>query len=185
MRRGFKTWCEEEASRFRKVLGQKEYEALTWEELSSHLEVPVVDASVLNISDEDRQQLYKNDPSCWDAFTLPVGEGKHMVFYNSNQPSRRNTNTIMHELAHLICKHVPTKIVNLAFPVRTYDPVQEDEADWLAGSLLLPRTALLLLLKKGMKKENIADQFQVSMELLQYRINMTGVLRQVYAPRRW
>lgn len=185
MRRGFKTWCEEEASRFRKVLELKEYEALTWEELSSHLEVPVVDASILNISDEDRQQLYKKDPSCWDAFTLPVGEGQHMVFYNSNQPARRNTNTIMHELAHLICKHVPTKILNFAFPVRTYDPVQEDEADWLAGSLLLPRAALLHLLKKGMRKENIADQFQVSMELLQYRINMTGVLRQVYAPRRW
>ncbi len=185
MKRGFKKWCEEEASRFRKVLGLKEYEALTWEELSSHLEVPVVDASSLDLPIDVRQQLYKNDPSCWDAFTLPVGEGKHMVFYNSNQPTRRNTNTIMHELAHLLCNHVPSRIVNLAFPVRTYDSDHEEEADWLAGSLLLPRAALFHLLKKGMKKENIADQFQVSVELLQYRINMTGVLKQVYAAKRW
>ncbi|WP_397334040.1 ImmA/IrrE family metallo-endopeptidase [Paenibacillus macerans] len=82
-----------------------------------------------------------------------------------------------------MCKH--NKNCEFGISSSYLRSVKEDAADWLVGSLHLPRVALLHLLKKGMKKENIADQFQVSMELLQYRINMTGVLRQVYAPRRW
>jgi Zn-dependent peptidase ImmA (M78 family) len=61
----------------------------------------------------------------------------------------------------------------------TYGRDQENEADWLAASLLLPRDGLLSYFSRRRSVEAIAAQFQVSVELARWRLNATGVLRQV------
>ena len=62
--------------------------------------------------------------------------------------------------------------------LRTYDQTQEDEANWLAGCLLLPRDALMHIKAHRIAEELAARTYQVSVQLLKYRLNVTGVTAQ-------
>jgi Zn-dependent peptidase ImmA (M78 family) len=61
----------------------------------------------------------------------------------------------------------------------TCDPDEEQEANWQAGCLLLPRSLLVLAVRRGMDANDIAQNYEVSTQMAQYRIRTTGVLRQV------
>ena len=63
------------------------------------------------------------------------------------------------------------------------DTAQEEEANWLAGCLLLPRVALVHDLKKRMSAKTIANRRVLSQQIVRYRINVTGANRQVSAAR--
>ena len=67
--------------------------------------------------------------------------------------------------------------------IRSYDKQQEDEAAWLAGCLLLPRPALVVIARRS-KVNDAAARYEVSAQLLRYRMNATGVTRQMRASRR-
>jgi Zn-dependent peptidase ImmA (M78 family) len=87
----------------------------------------------------------------------------------------------MHELAHIIIGHNPGRIdvtEDGSLILNTYERQQEDEANWLAGSLLLPREALLWIKRQGLDLGTAARQYGVSVTMLQYRLNVTGVEHQ-------
>lgn len=56
-----------------------------------------------------------------------------------------------------------------------YNKTHEDEADCLAGTLLVPREALLNLLDQGYSDAQIAEFFGVADDLIRMRKNLTGV----------
>jgi Zn-dependent peptidase ImmA (M78 family) len=60
-----------------------------------------------------------------------------------------------------------------------YNPLHEDEANCLAGTLLLPREALMQAVRSGMSDSAMAQHFGVSPQLLKMRRNLTGVDRQL------
>lgn len=62
--------------------------------------------------------------------------------------------------------------------ISEYDKLQEAEADWLAGCLLLPREALVIIKSSKTNLEDAAQMFGVSAKMLKYRLAMTGVARQ-------
>jgi len=62
--------------------------------------------------------------------------------------------------------------------VESYAKEWEEEADWLAGCLLLPRDALLHIKKAGMSDADATAEYCVSQRMLTYRMNRTGVARQ-------
>jgi Zn-dependent peptidase ImmA (M78 family) len=67
------------------------------------------------------------------------------VIFNPRKSDGRKASDIVHELAHLILGHDPAKVVfseDGQIATRTFDQKQEDEANWLAWALLLPREAL-------------------------------------------
>jgi len=55
----------------------------------------------------------------------------------------------------------------------------EDEADWLAGTMLAPREGLVKLRRRGLTNDQIADVFNISIDLATWRLRMTGVDRQM------
>jgi Zn-dependent peptidase ImmA (M78 family) len=61
----------------------------------------------------------------------------------------------------------------------TCDIEQEEEADWLGGCLLLPRTVLLQAAKQGKTAEKIAKEYETSEQMARFRLNASGVLVQV------
>ena len=88
----------------------------------------------------------------------------------------------MHELAHLICEHKPARIEppgRFPWALRTFDLVQEREAEWLGGCLQIPRDAILFLVRRGYDNEAIAAQFAASEDMVRFRRNMTGVDKQI------
>lgn len=66
-----------------------------------------------------------------------------------------------------------------------YPVEQEDEADWLASALLIPRDALHALRRSGQSSDEIASYFGVSKPLAEWRIRMTGVDTQLRRAARY
>jgi Zn-dependent peptidase ImmA (M78 family) len=65
-----------------------------------------------------------------------------------------------------------------------YNETHEDEANCLAGTLLVPRVALIELLGQGYDTQRAADYFGVTSAVLQMRRNLTGVDLQMSRRRR-
>ena len=124
--------------------------------------------------------LVSDEGDEWSALTMRVGS-LDVVIFNSHHSEARHASDVMHELAHLLRKHEPAKIYlyeSTGIGMRTFDPLQEAEADWLSGCLLLPRPALLASINKRMSKEEACNHFGVSSDMYTYRLNITGVTRQ-------
>jgi len=85
-------------------------------------------------------------------------------------------------LSHILIGHEPGKIFlsqNGQIMLRTYDQTQEEEAACLANALLLPREVLLFIKRAGMSDSKACEVYGVSRKLLTFRINISGVNRQV------
>ena len=62
---------------------------------------------------------------------------------------------------------------------RYWNQTQEDEADWLAGAILVPREGALRWLADGGSMTGGAVHFGVSAQLFSWRANHTGVVTQL------
>jgi Zn-dependent peptidase ImmA (M78 family) len=139
------------------------------------------ESHVEGLPSEDLIQLTQTDRNSWSAFTLQIG-ANHLVVYNSAQSPPRINSVIMHELAHITLGH---ELHNAHLSEGghlvpdNYDQDQEDEADWLGGTLLLPRPALLKIRRQGMNDLQAMHHYQASEEMLKWRFRMTGVDYQV------
>lgn len=67
--------------------------------------------------------------------------------------------------------------------MRSFNPKQEDEANCLAWSLLLPREALVRAKKRKLSPVQIAEQYGVIETLVSFRLNTSGVAAQFNAKR--
>jgi Zn-dependent peptidase ImmA (M78 family) len=137
-------------------------------------ELPGVPADVLS-------RLTNHHRSAWSAISLSEGD-QHLIVFNPAHSKGRQSNDLMHELAHIILGHTPT--FSFLDPVkqllvRSHDRTQEEEADWLAGAVLLPRQALLYVRGRQLGAEEICRRYGISKRLLSFRLNATGVERQL------
>lgn len=62
--------------------------------------------------------------------------------------------------------------------LKAYDKEQEEEADLLAATLLLPRVALVSIMSSGGAIEDAAKDYSVSVDLLKMRLQRAGVYMQ-------
>jgi Zn-dependent peptidase ImmA (M78 family) len=67
--------------------------------------------------------------------------------------------------------------------MRSFNEKQEEEANWLAWRLLLPRQAIVEALKKLISVEEIAVQFGVSEPLVRFRVQKIGAQVQLKRAR--
>ena len=76
-------------------------------------------------------------------------------------------------------KHAPAQVDRLGdLTFFDCDSEQEEEANWLAGCLLLPRPLLLMSARKGLTPQEVADHNVVSIEMARFRLNTSGVYLQ-------
>jgi hypothetical protein len=182
MKRGFKSQCERRAVEVRRALGLTTVEPLSAFDLAGSLGVIVWrDIDVEGMTGEDLNQLHVVDPDTWLAFTLRNGT-HFLIVYNSSHSPERSNSMVMHELAHIVLGHelTSTQITEDGHLVPVnYDQEQEDEANWLAGTLLLPRPALIRMRRLGMPDVDAQKHFQVSPHMLAWRVRMTGINFQI------
>ena len=103
------------------------------------------------------------------------------VIYNDQNSPGRQSSDIMHELSHIILDHDPSQVilsVDGQIGMRSFDPKQEDEANWLGWTLLLPRPALMHCIQSGRSASQIAVDYNVSEQLVKYGSGVTGANRQ-------
>lgn len=182
--RGFKTWCEKYAAEARLRLGLKPTDPMDSQRLAKDLGIRVLTpAQIPGLGAKSLEVLLRNDgktPSCWSAVTLVVGVKVAIILNSSHSPGRQASD-LTHELAHRIRGHTTHSVEASAegvMLISSYDKAEEEEADWLAGCLLLPRDALVRIKARKLDLADAAVSFGVSQRMLKYRMAMTGVERQ-------
>lgn len=178
--RGFKAWCDNTATNVRKRLDLAEDDPLPAELLATNMGVTILQLeSVPGIAPETVTHLSSVEGDEWSAVTVYTGD-KQIIIVNPRHSLARQASNIMHELSHIIRGHKPAQVYAYeAYALRDFNQLQENEANWLAGCLLLPRVALL---KAGYGNESVDEvikRFGVSRSLYNYRYNISGVRRQL------
>jgi Zn-dependent peptidase ImmA (M78 family) len=177
-RRGFKTWCETVAEQRRRALSVSPTAALDPTLVAKDMGVAVVYIEQLpNLDTETLEHLTIGDPDAWSAVTV-CAKNKYLIVLNSAHPKTRQANSLMHELAHIIIGHKPARLditPDGMMILSSYDKNNEDEANWLAAALLVPREALLHARKRGFTNEEAANHYGCSVQLFTFRVNTTGV----------
>lgn len=176
--RGFKSWCEQTAIQQRKNLDLGSTEPLNPLRLAESLSVGVWPVeNIPGLDPDDLKTLTEDDPESWSAVTLKT-DGKSLIVVNSAHSLGRQSSDVMHEVAHIIIGHAPARIdltEDGLLVLSSYDKKQEDEATWLAGCLLLPRDALLLMRRQKIGADAIQRKYGVTSAMLQYRLRVSGV----------
>lgn len=181
-RRGFKSQCERRAAEVRKQLGIAQAGPLSAELLATSLGVTVWSTQdIEGLPLEQLSILDDESDDSWAALTMRM-ETNHLVVYKPVCSEGRRNNVIMHELAHVILGHELAQACILddgSLVPGNFSQEQEDEADWLAGTLLLPRPALLSIRQRRLTDDQACGEYMVSREMLTWRIRMTGVDNQL------
>jgi Zn-dependent peptidase ImmA (M78 family) len=186
VRRGFKSEAERIALAVRSERELPLTEAFDPFAYASDLGIPVLSLSDLEERGADTRSVFylrRVESSVFSAATVFDGLFR-LIIYNDAHAPTRILSSVTHEIAHGALAHTPTPVSN-ELGQRLWDPEQEEEADWLAAALLVPRDGLLLLLARGRRSEDIARAYGVSPALLRWRTNQTGVMHQLARRRAW
>lgn len=188
LERGFKSWAENAARQFRHDLKLSDFAPLDPRQVVTLLSVRLLTpGDVPGLSNEDKEILLGRESSCWHAVTVYT-DGTDLVIYNPRHSVARRNSDIMHELSHLIIGHAPSQLFvdpERSIALREYNGNQEEEANWLAYTLLLPRPALLYIGSKGLPVQRARELYGVSRDLLLFRMQITAVDRQLGRARRF
>lgn len=186
-RRGFKTWAEEVARRVRCDLGLEASSPLDPLQVAQHLGVLVLTPSDLrDLASDTRSRLLNVHSDSWSAITVSLGTS-HLVILNPCHARTRQKSSLAHELAHIILGHDPSLMFvtpKSGVALRTHNREQEEEANWLAGCLLLPREALFFIRRDRLSDEAACERYGVSLVMLRFRVNTSGVDLQLRRARR-
>jgi Zn-dependent peptidase ImmA (M78 family) len=130
------------------------------------------------------EALEEIQPGAFSACTFNLGD-RHVIVYSPLASPGRRQSDIAHEVAHILLSHAVQQVQQVGgLCFFTCDPDEEQEANWLAGCLLLPRQLLYLATRRGLQAADIAARYGVSEQMAAFRLRSTGVLRQFGAPSR-
>jgi len=176
--RGFKSWSERVAAAMRVELGIEAHGPLPARRLAEHLNVAVIAPHDISGMPADAlKQLTETDRYGWSAVSFTI-DGSTTIIQNAGNSSGRQSSDLMHELSHIILGHEPSQLIlseSGEIAMRSFNEKQEDEANWLAGTLLLPRAALVRCIARRLSSSAIANEYVVSEKLVTYRRGVTGV----------
>lgn len=185
--RGFKSWAERTAATLRRELEIGPLAPIDPFRVASYLGIDVrTPRDIPGLPADVIDPLLEDDPYGWSAVSLAINGGG-LLIYNPRKSKGRRSSDIMHELAHFLLDHKPTTIIisqELDVAIRSFDAKQEDEANWLAWTVLLPRGALVACLRRRMKVQAIAEEYGISESLVEFRMRITGVEYQFRTARR-
>ena len=181
LRRGFKTDAERVAVAIREELGISPTSPLNCLDLCDQWGIPVISISELIDTGASQQSIrcLQSSNAKFSAMTIAAGM-KRLIVYNPHHPEGRRANSLAHELSHILLEH-PLSPALGAGGCRRWDDVLESEADWQAGTLLVPREAALAWMQFKGSIEDGARNYGVSLSLFRWRVHQTGVLKQLQA----
>lgn len=183
MRRGFKAEAERLAAQVRTELRLGPYRPMDIKALARHVGAHLRAADELT-SLARLEELEALQPGAFSACTFDLGARK-VIVVNPLATEQRRRSDASHEASHLLLDHKVREVEQLGgLSFFTCDPDEEQEANWLAGCLLLPRDLLVQSLKQGLDAGAIAEANTVSIQMANFRLRATGAERQVAASRR-
>lgn len=152
-------------------------------DLAKHLNIEIIPADEL-VDLAELEELDRLQPGAFSAATFHLPNGRTVIVYNPLSETGRMNSDIAHEIAHILLDHDVRELQKIGgHTFLTCNPEQEEEANWLAGCLLLPRTLLLREAFAGADPGRIARKYQVSPVMARFRLNASGVLLQARRAR--
>jgi hypothetical protein len=179
LRRGFKADAERIAELVRRDLGLEPLDRIDCLALAEAWGIPVVSLGELREDGASESSIGRlmSAETGFSAATVVVGP-RRLIVYNPRHEPGRKASSLAHELAHVILEHEAAPAIGVG-GCRHWDGPQEAEADWLGGTLLVPRAGALAWMLQSDDVDAGARNFGVSVELFRWRINHTGVVREV------
>ena len=174
-----KRW-EPHALALRKIAGVMPGGRLNPWELAPRVGLTVADRElVLQIlNDGYHSKLVGKNKYVWSGGSVPtpLPDGTRLCIINPTHGRRRNKITLMEEISHIYLRHKPTgiKLVADTLEVREFHASEEKEAYGVGAAALIPWANLFTLLKSGSSIEGLAEHFDVTPDLITYRIKITG-----------
>jgi Zn-dependent peptidase ImmA (M78 family) len=183
LKHGFKAKAERLSLQYRQELGLQNHSPLCGFVLAEHLRIKVFKASTFLTSVEDISRLKGEiGVDCgWSALTMQNKYGETIIVYNPFHSEARQQSDIMHELSHFICGH-SLEAHNFGFELpigmRSYNELYEEEAKCLGSTLQLTKEGLLWGLKNNFDVEQLAQHFNASSKMVNYRLRLSGAAKQ-------
>jgi Zn-dependent peptidase ImmA (M78 family) len=181
-RRGFKSEAHSIAREVREELGLTALDPLDPWVLAKHLGIPVI--PLWDFRDDATfavQYLREVDIEVFSAVTVFNGSRRSIVHNDAHLPGRQNSN-VTHELGHALLHHEPHPALDDR-GCRLWNQNMEDEAQWLAGALLVTEDAALWIARSETPVPDGASRFGVSESMINYRLNVTGARTRVARAR--
>jgi Zn-dependent peptidase ImmA (M78 family) len=122
----------------------------------------------------------------WDgfAFVFP-GEDHLMVLLNPNRSAKRQSATMMEEIAHHLLRHEPSRLrtdPKTGLVRRDFNAAQEAEAYDFGSVLLLPKELIQRHVKIDQgHAQDLANRCTCSVDLVEFRIKRCGLWRRYQA----
>ena len=178
MRRGFKTQANQIAREVRGELGLGPTDPLDPWKLAAFLDIPVIGLTDLAAAIPDAVHHFQQiEPGAFSAATVFAGTRRIIVHNDVHRPARQASN-VTHEGAHGLLLHEPIPAFG-PHGCRIWRDEVEEEAQWLAGVLLITEEAAVAVARGNLPVAMAASRYGVSEQMMQYRLNVTAAYRRV------
>lgn len=140
----------------------------------------LMDARIVlgNFSAADQDHLLSVASGSWSGGVYPraLPNGRFVCILNPTHSRRRNRITLMEEVVHIHRGHKASGLRDVmpGLRLRDYHVVEEAEAYGVGAAVLLPWPQFYGALNVGTAISDIAEAFDVTEALVQYRIKITG-----------
>lgn len=169
--RGFKAAADRIAVGLRRQMRLSDRDPIDVDALAARLGIRVVPLS--SFADDCHgavEQLVNLDVSAFSASLLRIGSARVVLVNDGHSLGRRNSN-VAHEIAHALLGHPPQPFDHTNG--RDFNQGVEAEATLLAGHILISNAAALYVVRSG-READACDEYGVSDQLLQWRLNASG-----------
>ena len=133
------------------------------------------------LSDESRSHLLGEGREAWSggASSMTLPDGRKLIILNPTHGKNRQNATLMEEICHVFLGHKPSRLAVTRYDkqgkilARDYHAEIEEEAYATGAAALVPYTALRRFVEQGWTARDIARHFNVSRQLIEYRIKVS------------
>jgi hypothetical protein len=169
----------------RAELGLGAYDPFDPYALCEHHGIPVygfADLAQFDLGAEAIEHFASTRSSAWSAALIPIGSARVIIENENHAPVRRRSN-IAHELGHHLLEHSFDEVLLGDDHRRQFNAIQEKQAGFLAGELLVPFAAVEQMAFDGWNNERVALKYQVSQQFAQNQMKGQRVRAQRAAAR--
>lgn len=150
--------------------------------LADFARLMVVDfEKIQGLSQETRDHLLGQGAEAWSGGTCsrPLPNGWRLVILNPKHGAQRNNATLMEEVCHVFLGHRANRLAIVAenkqgkTVARDYNEDDEEAAYAVGAAALVPFAALRRFTRQGKTSREIAQHFNVSRDLIEYRMKVS------------
>ena len=112
--------------------------------------------------------------SAWSAALVPLGDARVIIENDSHALVRRRS-SISHELGHFLLEHSFDAVILGEDHKRQFNDLQEKQATFIAGELLVPLAAAERMAFSGWNNSRVAEAYGVSEQFAQMQMKCQRV----------